>query len=48
MIFGGIVYLPKKADLSQEITIRHEGPVNQLLIVEIPKLPEYVEVIPGL
>ena len=38
MIHGGIVYLPKKADLTKDITIRHEGPVNQVLIVEIPKL----------
>jgi len=42
MIFGGMIYLPKKADLSQEIEIDHEGPVKQILLVRVKKQAQYV------
>eukprot|EP00322_Chrysochromulina_rotalis_P004323 CAMPEP_0115850990 /NCGR_PEP_ID=MMETSP0287-20121206/12248_1 /TAXON_ID=412157 /ORGANISM="Chrysochromulina rotalis, Strain UIO044" /LENGTH=104 /DNA_ID=CAMNT_0003305003 /DNA_START=131 /DNA_END=445 /DNA_ORIENTATION=+ len=41
MIYGGVIYLPKKCDLSQEIEIDHEGPVKQVLLLRVKKLPEF-------
>tara|TARA_B100000405_G_C16454788_1_gene326762 strand:- start:135 stop:512 length:378 start_codon:yes stop_codon:yes gene_type:complete len=41
-IAGGYLYLPKKCDLSKDPTIRHVGPVGQLLVIDMPKLPEYM------
>ena len=40
-IGGGYLFLPKKCDLSKEPIVRHEGPVGQLLVIDMPKLPEY-------
>ena len=37
MIFGGTIKLPKKADLDKDPIVRHEGPVGQLLVIEIMK-----------
>ena len=39
MIFGGMIYLPKLADLSQDIEIDHEGPVKQILLIKVKKQP---------
>ena len=41
MIGGGYLYVPKKVDLTQDPIIRHEGPVGQLLKVDLMKLPQY-------
>lgn len=40
-IGGGYLFLPKKCDLSKQPTVRHEGPVGQLLVIDFPKLPQY-------
>ena len=40
-IGGGYLFLPKKCDLSKDPVVRHEGPVGQLLVIDMPKLPEY-------
>ena len=40
-IAGGYLFLPKKCDLSKDPTIRHEGPVGQLLVIDMPKLPQF-------
>lgn len=39
-IFGGYICLPKKADWSKDPVVRHEGPVGQLLVIDIAKVPE--------
>lgn len=36
-IYGGFLYLPKKADLTKDPVIRHEGPQGQLLKIDIAK-----------
>ena len=41
MVGGGYLFLPKKCDLSKEPTVRHEGPQGQLLVIDMPKLPEH-------
>ena len=38
-IFGGKINLPKKADWSKDPVVRHEGPVGQLLVIDIDKIP---------
>jgi len=40
-IFGGVLYLPKKCDWNSEPIIRHEGPVGQLLLIDVMKKPEF-------
>jgi hypothetical protein len=40
-IAGGYLFLPKKCDLTKEPTIRHVGPVGQLLVIDFPKKPEF-------
>jgi len=40
MIFGGVIYLPKKADLTQDIEIAHDGPAKQILLIKVKKQPE--------
>jgi len=41
MIYGGHLFLPKKCDFAAQPIIRHEGPVGQLLQIDVPKLPEF-------
>ena len=41
MVGCGYLFLPKKCDLSKEPTVRHEGPQGQLLVIDMPKLPEH-------
>ena len=39
-ILGGIIYLPKKADLSKEIEIDYEGPAKQVMLIKVYKVPQ--------
>ena len=39
-VLGGYLFLPKKADLSRDIAIRHEGPQGQMLAIDVPKKVE--------
>lgn len=39
-ILGGIIYLPKKADLSKEIEIDYEGPAKQVMLIKVRKVPQ--------
>ena len=41
MIGGGYLYVSKKCDLTKDPIIRHEGPVGQLLKIDVMKLPQY-------
>ena len=38
-IYGGYINLPKKADWSKDPVVRHEGPVGQMLVIDIDKIP---------
>ena len=40
-IAGGYLYLPKKCDPNATPTIRHVGNNGQLLVIDMPKLPEF-------
>ena len=40
-IAGGYLFLPKKCDPTATPTIRHEGYNKQLLVIDMPKLPEF-------
>ena len=37
-IAGGYICLPKTADWNQPPVVRHEGPVGQLLVIDVPKI----------
>ena len=41
MIFGGALYVPKKCDLTRDPVVRHEGPVGQMLVIDVYKKPEF-------
>jgi hypothetical protein len=41
MVYGGHLFLPKKADLSKDPTLRHEGNKGNMLLIDIAKLPEH-------
>ncbi len=41
MLFGGALYVPKKCDLTRDPVVRHEGPVGQMLVIDMYKKPEF-------